>query len=87
MHQVGYLVYRPSHWYCALGHLFGSSFSTSVFPLLGRTVWFPAGSLYEGRFRALRSWEPVPFVAEKKAGFIRVGMVLYVWLVAQYEWK
>lgn len=26
-------------------------------------------------------------MAKQKAGFIRVGMVLYVWLVARYEWK
>lgn len=38
--------------------------------------------------RVLRSWEPAPFVAERKRPrFIRVGMVLYVWLIALHEWE
>lgn len=72
-----------------VGHILGSV-SVTTFPSSwkGRRVpcrlFYTRGPFFLERY-ALGS--QLPLWQRKRARFIRVGMVLYVWLIALHEWK
>lgn len=65
---------------CVVGHILGLV-SVTTFPSTEFSL------LYEGPFQSVTLLGASSFVAEKRHWFIRVGMVLYVWLIALHEWK
>lgn len=77
-------VIGPVWWLISLAH-----FLSPHFPPLRRATVFPAGCFIQGSvfLECYALGSQLPLWQRKRPRFIRVGMVLYVWLIALHEWK